>query len=186
VALFEASRPLSITCKFCSSLLLASSTEIKRVLEMPVENWQELAASLCCHDELNELANRELGPRFGDLLVSRAAVMLHAENVESLSLGCRLNLQSVCILAFDSLLSPLKGVFHHVRGVVQPVHDDRGIRAVYRSWTPFLLHFSSIRCEGSLISNFQLLKYAIAVSSGSAAQPAEVVRLSETSPACSC
>jgi hypothetical protein len=71
----EACRPFGLSCKFCLRTLRPIDTPTRRILELPTENWQEMAASLCCHNELNELANQEIRPLDGDLLVSRSTIM---------------------------------------------------------------------------------------------------------------
>ena len=80
------SQPLSINCKRCSHALIEDGLTFKRVLELPSENWQELASSLCCHNELESIANADIGPRIADLLLSESAIVLHFLDIPAAAL----------------------------------------------------------------------------------------------------
>ena len=79
----KSSMPLMISCKFCHQpLTRGGHVAFRRVLEMPSENWQEMASALCCHDELSDLSQIEVGPRVGDLLLGPSTLMIHVDDAD--------------------------------------------------------------------------------------------------------
>ena len=72
----------NLDCNFCRASLLLSGTAFARVLELPAENWQELAATLSCHDEFKDLAAHVVGPRKADLLVGDAHFLVHPDSLQ--------------------------------------------------------------------------------------------------------
>lgn len=66
-------------------------SQFKRVLELPTENWQELAKDWCCH--ANSLPNMAMGPLKpipGDCLVGDHYVSLHPSSMEPNSVAITL------------------------------------------------------------------------------------------------
>ena len=121
IARIKSAASPNLDCHFCRTPLLVSATAFARVLELPAENWQELAATLSCHDEFKDLAAHVVGPRQADLLVGDAHYLVHPESLQPESIkhgpphssNYRSSTQAIC----NRCRSPLGFVNFHGKNI---------------------------------------------------------------------
>eukprot|EP00042_Codosiga_hollandica_P027396 m.136250 g.136250 ORF g.136250 m.136250 type:complete len:216 (-) comp52470_c0_seq7:637-1284(-) len=83
IAVFQGAQTgVLFCCRMCAVPFSAGPFKYQRVLELPEENWQELASSMACHGEFSHLVEADLTPRATDLLVGEATCHI---NVSTLS-----------------------------------------------------------------------------------------------------
>ncbi|XP_020600935.1 E3 ubiquitin-protein ligase E3D-like [Orbicella faveolata] len=77
----------SFCCRMCGSAVLLPETQFKRVLELPSENWLELAQDWCCHgnSHLTSVAG-VLEPGEKDCFVGEYYIKLHSSTIKPGSL----------------------------------------------------------------------------------------------------
>lgn len=77
----------SVCCRMCGSAVLLPEMQFKRVLELPSENWLELAQDWCCHgnSHLTSVVG-VLEPGEKDCFVGEYYIKLHSSTIQPGSL----------------------------------------------------------------------------------------------------